>query len=72
MERQINATTALKSTATVELDTLNNVWYVSDIDLVLGKVDVNNRFIPVQGREFTGEMLKAISTIMVQANTPKK
>jgi len=72
MERQIKATTTLKSSATVELDSLNNIWYVSDIDSVLGKVDVNNRFIPIQGREFTGEMLKAISTIMVQAKTPQK
>lgn len=72
MERQIKATTTLKSSAVVELDSLNNIWYVSDIDSVLGKIDVNNRFVPIQGREFTGEMLKAISTIMIQANTPQK
>lgn len=71
MTRTIKATTTLKSSAVIELDTLNNVWYVSDIDAVLGKIDVNDRFIPIQGREFTGEMLKAISTIMVQANSPK-
>jgi len=72
MERQIKATTTLKSSAVMELDSLNNIWYVSDIDLVLGKVDINGRFNPLQGREFTSEMLKAISIIMTQAQTEKR
>ena len=53
----------LKSTAKIKMDDLNNIWYVSDIDSVLGKVDTNGRFNPVGGREFTSEMLTAIAAI---------
>ena len=54
----------LKSTAKIKMDDLNNIWYVSDIDSVLGKVDTNDRFNPINGREFTSEMLKAIGDLM--------
>lgn len=54
----------LKSTAKIKMDDLNNIWYVSDIDSVLGKVDTNGRFNPVGGREFTSEMLTAIADVM--------
>lgn len=60
-------TVTLKSSAIVKIDDLNNIWYVSDIDSVLGKMDVNGRFIPITGREFTSEMLAAISTLMKNA-----
>ena len=61
----------LKSSAIIKIDDLNNIWYVSDIDSVLGKVDVNNKFNPIQGREFTSEMLVAVSTIMNKVNAEK-
>ena len=55
---------SLKSTATIKMDDLNNIWYVSDIDTVLGKVESNGRFSPLTGREFTAEMMKAIAEVM--------
>ena len=61
-------TVTLKSSAIIKIDELNNVWYVSDIDSVLGKVDVNGKFNPLQGREFTSEMLNAISNLMSQTD----
>jgi hypothetical protein len=71
-QREINKsknmkTVTLKSSAIVKIDDLNNIWYVSDIDSVLGRMDVNGRFNPIQGREFTSEMLAAISTLMKDA-----
>jgi ribosome assembly protein YihI (activator of Der GTPase) len=67
-EKKNMKTVTLKSSAIITIDELNNIWYVSDIDSVLGKVDVNGKFIPVQGREFTSEMLNAISNLMSQIN----
>lgn len=64
-------TVTLKSSAIIKIDELNNVWYVSDIDSVLGKVDVNGRFNPIQNREFTSEMLGAISSLMENASKEK-
>jgi hypothetical protein len=65
-------TVTLKSSAIIKIDELNNIWYVSDIDSVLGKVDINGKFIPIQGREFTSEMLNAISNLMKDAQEKVK
>jgi phosphatidate phosphatase PAH1 len=64
-------TVTLKSSAIIKIDELNNIWYVSDIDSVLGKVDINGKFNPLQGREFTSEMLSAISNLMKDVQTEK-
>ena len=61
-------TVTLKSSAIIKIDELSNIWYVSDIDSVLGKVDINGKFNPLQGREFTSEMLSAIANLMNQVN----
>ena len=63
VEENRTKTSTLKSGASVELDTFGNVWYKSDIDVVLGKV-VNNKFIPLTNKEFNSDMLLAISTII--------
>jgi len=64
-------TVTLKSSAIIKIDELNNIWYVSDIDSVLGKV-INGKFNPLQSREFTAEMLMAISTLMNKMETKEK
>lgn len=76
-QREINKiknmkTATLKSSAIIKIDELNNIWYVSDIDSVLGKVDINGKFIPIQGREFTSEMLNVISNLMKDAQEKTK
>lgn len=50
----------LKSGAHITVDQLQNVWYLSDVELVLGKIGSNGKFTPVPNKEFTAEMLEAI------------
>lgn len=57
----------LKSGALIELDTFGNVWYKSDIDVVLGKV-VKDKFIPLTNKEFNSDMLLAIAKVVNQEN----
>ena len=54
----------LKSSAIIKLDELNNVWYSSDVEVVLGKVEKNGKFNPYNNNLFTAEMLNAIATLM--------
>ena len=56
----------LKSTAKISVDDLGNVWYLSDVELVLGKIGQNDKFNAVPNKEFTAEMLSAISSVMKQ------
>jgi hypothetical protein len=57
----------LKSGANIELDTFGNVWYKSDLDIVLGKV-VNDKFIPLNNKEFNTDMLSAIAKVIDKQN----
>ena len=54
----------LKSSAIIKLDELNNVWYSSDVEVVLGKVEKNGKFNPYNNNLFTAEMLNAIANLM--------
>lgn len=54
----------LGSSAIIKLDELNNVWYSSDVEVVLGKVEKNGKFTPYNNNLFTAEMLNAIATLM--------
>ena len=54
----------LKSSAVIRLDELNNVWYSSDVDVILGKIEKDGKFNPYNNNLFTSEMLNAIATLM--------
>lgn len=58
----------LKSSAIIRKDELNNIWYSSDVEVVLGKIEKNGKFNPYVNNLFTAEMLNAIATLM---NTEK-
>jgi len=66
----------LKSSAIIRLDELNNVWYSSDVEMVLGKIESNGRFNPylksMSNNLFTAEMLSAIATLMMNGQESPK
>mgnify|MGYP000897529696 CR=1 FL=1 len=53
----------LKSGAILSVDELGNVWFNSDIDVVLGKLD-NNRFISVPRQEISRDLLFGIAELI--------
>lgn len=65
-------TVTMSSTAKMTLDDLNNVWYKSDIEKVLGKIVASGRFIPTPNQDFTSEMLSAISVLIIDFEKPRK
>jgi hypothetical protein len=56
---------SLKSGAKLEIDELGNVWYKSDIEKVLGKVNSNGTFTAVPNQEFTSELMAASAELCV-------
>jgi len=55
----------LKSGAILTIDEFYNIWYHSDIEMVIGKIH-RGRFVPTHGMDFSPELLIAISEIFTK------
>lgn len=62
-ENKTTSEWTLKSGAKITMDQFGNVWYKSDIDVVLGKV-VGDKFTPLNGKDFNSDMLIGIAGII--------
>ncbi len=52
--------TPLKSGAILTVDDLDNVWYHSDVEMIIGKI-FRGRFVPTPRQDFSPELLIAIA-----------
>jgi len=57
--------TSLKSGAVLGLDDLDNVWYYSDVEMIIGKI-FRGRFEPTPRQDFSPELLVAISEMFTK------
>jgi hypothetical protein len=57
--------TPLKSGAILTTDEFDNVWYHSDVEMVIGKIH-RGRFLPTPKQDFSPELLVAISEIFTK------
>jgi len=54
----------LKTNATVIVDDLGNVWYNSDVDVVLGKITEKGKFLSTPNRDISPKLLRVIADII--------
>ena len=54
--------TPLKSGAVLGLDDLDNVWYYSDVEMIIGKI-FRGRFEPTPRQDFSPELLIAVADL---------
>jgi hypothetical protein len=57
--------TELKSGAILTTDEFDNVWYNSDVEMIIGKL-YRGRFLPTPKQDFSPELLVAISEIFTR------
>jgi hypothetical protein len=54
----------IKTDAVVAVDDLGNVWYKSDVDVVLGKITESNKFLPAPNRDISPSLLRVIADMI--------
>lgn len=54
----------LKTNAIVVVDDLGNVWYKSDVDVVLGKITESGKLLPTPNRDISPKLLRVIADII--------
>ena len=54
----------LKSDVTIKVDDLGNVWYKSDVDVVLGRITGEGKFIQTPNRDMSSNLLRTVADIM--------
>ena len=54
----------IKTDVTIKVDDLGNVWYKSDVDVVLGKITSEGKFIQTPNRDMSPKLLRKVADII--------
>jgi hypothetical protein len=65
VEKKSKGVVSLKSGAILTKDDLDNVWYHSDIEIVIGKI-TRGRFVPTPRQDFSPELLAGVAQMFDQ------